>query len=287
MSSGEVIIYGGSNPADSNNWILLGVFRVGAPVSDQALAKIGSDLVVATQDGYVALTTVLPFGRAQRSRALSTKIVDAAQEAVRLLASNVGWQIILYPKGQMLLVNVPANSTTFHQHVMNSETGAWCRFKGLNGHCWSLFNDHLYFGTANGKVCKADDGTSDLGTVITTDGQTAWHYMNDRSRLKRFTGARPVFLADGDPGVTMALGVDFTTDIPTNAVAAPQPGDSAVWDQAIWDQGVWGGAYRVARSWQSVSGIGYCAALRVRTSNAIKQVRWAATTYMYEGGGLL
>ncbi len=286
MSSGEVIIYSGSDPGDVNGWALVGVFRIGAPVG-AAPIKFGSDLVVITQDGYVPLTRVLPFGRVQGNVAFSDKIADAASEAVQAFGGQNGWQAIQYPKGSMLIINVPRSGETFDQHVFNTDTGAWCRFRDVPSQCWSLFSDQIYFGSTAGKVFQFDNTEQDNGSTIQCDGQAAWNYFGDRSRLKRFTAARPIFRAETTPGVTVALGTDFDSSINTNPVSTVIPNTGGVWNSGVWDQAVWGGASKAAKSWQSITGIGYAGSLRVRADVSDQRVSWQSTTYVFEPGGIL
>jgi hypothetical protein len=187
----------------------------------------------------------------------------------------------------MLIVNVPASSNSITQHVMNLDTRAWCRFTGMTANCWGLYNQNLYFGGAAGVVYQADTGFSDNSAAINTDGQTAWNYFGDRARLKKFNMARPIFTSDGNPGAAIGLGVDFETTLTTATVSVPSATGGAVWDVGVWDVGIWGGRFGTAKSWQSITGLGYCASLRVRTTNTAKDVRWQATNYMMESGGLI
>jgi hypothetical protein len=53
----------------------------------------------------------------------------------------------MYPKAGWLLINVPvANNTTYHQYVVNTITGAACKFTGMNASTWGMYNNNLYFG---------------------------------------------------------------------------------------------------------------------------------------------
>ena len=78
-----------------------------------------------------------------------------------------------------------------------------------------------------------------------------------------------------------AQGVDFYTP-----EAAPVLG--ATWDEAAWDEEFWpveGG--NVVQVWRSVNGIGYAAALRVKTSTTAQNVKWHSTDFIWQvGSGL-
>lgn len=285
MSSGEVLIYQGSDPGA--DFQLAGVFYIGAPVGQRPLARVGSDLVVITRDGYVPLTQVLSLGRVRDDATLSDKISGMVGEAVRDFGGNDGWEVTLYPDRAMLIFNVPTGTGVFHQHVMNTRTRAWGRFKGMNGYTFVLFNDALYFGAANGCIYRAYDGTSDNGEPVAARGRTAFSYFGDRGRIKRWTAARPILQATGQLTYSLALATDYDDDVIASTVTAPESGvTQPEWEAAVWDEDVWGGGFTAFRSWQSVSGIGYAASLALNVETASHAVRWHSTSYTYESGGL-
>lgn len=287
LSSGEVIIYRGSDPGNASDWSRVGVFFVGAPVGAVA-TQYGSDVIAITRDGFLPLTQVLPFGRSQGTKlTLSDKISGAVSEAITSYAGNAGWQSIVYPKGDQLIFNIPRSATVFDQYVMNLVTRAWCKFTGIASASWGLFNDHLYFGGVDGKVYKADSGNSDNGSAIVADGQTAWNFFRHPGQLKNFTMARIIFGAVSDPGAQMAVGVDFDISIPTATVATAAVQAGAIWDQGIWDQAIWGGAQQTVKGWQAITGLGYAASLRLRASVTSQDLSWRSSNIIYKPGGMV
>lgn len=292
MSSGETIVYTGSDPGGtdpSTAFALIGVFYIGPPIGYRCFAKIGSDLVIITKDGYVPLTQVMPFGRALKNQqtTLSDKIRSAISDAVKAYGGNTGWQVLLYPVGNQLIFNVPRSATVFDQHIMNTETQAWARFRGMAARCWSLYQDKLYFGSTDGKVWLADNGTSDNGTAIDATAQPAWNYFSDRGHLKRFTQCRPIFNSIGNPSVFITLATDFKTPDGSDALISSVGGGLSVWNEATWDTATWGGGTQITDQWKSVSGYGYCASLRTRATSDSVQVSWQSTTYVWEKGGIM
>jgi hypothetical protein len=286
MTTGEVIVYQGSNPGDASAWSKVGSFTLAKPIGRRNFITVGADVVCITQDGFIPLTKALPFGRSRDDQTvLSDKIKGAVGEAVRDYKGNVGWQPTLYPLGDMLLFNIPTSTTVFHQYVMNLNTGAWCKFTGWNGWTFAVYEDELYFGGTDGKIYKADTGTSDNTAVIQADGATAWNYFEDRTRLKRFTMARPIFTSDGDLTVSLGLSVDFNEVIPAYSASSSTTGPE--WDDSIWDAVLWGGGAEGLVSWFSVANIGYAASLRVRLSTSTLSVTWNSTTYAMEPGGII
>ncbi|MBI1425783.1 MAG: hypothetical protein GC149_20345 [Gammaproteobacteria bacterium] len=287
MSSGEVVVYSGSDPG--SDFSLVGVYAIGAPIGYRCTIKFGSDLVVITKDGYVPLTSVLPFGRSLKTERtiLSDKISGAVIQAIETYGSNDGWEPILYPAGNMLIFNVPRTTTAYDQHVMNTRTRSWCRFRNIPARCWSLFNDNLYFGGPDGVVYRADTGKTDDGAAITCIGQQAWNYFGDRSHNKIFTMVRPVLEADNTPSAFLSLGTDFKDNTSVQSIVSGSEVNAAVWDEAIWDQAVWAGGNVVTQNWSSVSGIGYCASLRCKVAESNARVSWKSSIYAWKQGGII
>ena len=115
-------------------------------IGDRPLVKLGGDLIAITSDGYIPLLQFLGAGREQGQLAISNKIAPTVTEAVSIQGDLEGWQAILFSEANWLLFNVPAGPGGFEQHVMNVQTGAWCRFTGMKSHCWETRKGKLYFG---------------------------------------------------------------------------------------------------------------------------------------------
>lgn len=285
-SEGEVIIYRGTDPSAAATWALVGVYRMGRPIGRRCFFKIGSDVVFITTDGFVLLSKAMLSDRTQPQIALSDKIVNVANLAANTYGGNFGWQPILYPKGKMGIFNVPLTEGSLsHQYVMNTQTGAWCRFTGWNANCWELYDENIYFGT-NGKVCKADVGSVDDTSNISADVKQAYSYFNAPGRLKRFTMARPVMLSDGVPAVSMIMNVDFEDQ---TVLSEPSYSGSAgsLWNVATWDVSLWAGALTPKKTWQSLFSVGYAGSYRMKSVSKNILIQWAATDIVMEYGGVL
>lgn len=285
-SKGEAVIYQGTDPGDASAWALVGVFRIGAPIGRRCFQKIGSDLIIITQDGFVPLSLVLASGRLSQRLALSDKISGAVNIANRDYGANFGWQPIFYPKGSYALFNIPISLNAIsHQYVVNTTTGAWCRFTNQNANCWEIFSDDLYFG-GSGVVYKADSGTSDMGANIDGDVLTSYNYFGSRGVLKRFTMVRPVLASNGSLTAAIRLNVDFENNFPTSVPSFSGSGGSP-WDTSPWDTSPWGTGEIIRKDWQSVEGLGYCAAIRMRLSSNTLDVFWNSVDWLYEPGGFV
>lgn len=83
------------------------------------------------------------------------------------------------------------------------------------------------------------------------------------------------------------LNTDFRTPDYAGGETGLTFGDIALWDTALWDVGVWAGGTDIFRSWQSVSGIGRSASLRIKTSTKQTRPSVIAINYIYKLGGFL
>ncbi|SEO77574.1 hypothetical protein SAMN05216316_1061 [Nitrosovibrio sp. Nv6] len=284
-SKGQVAVYQGTDPASASTFALVGVFNIGSPVGRRCFMKFGGDLLIVTRDGVMPMSKALLSDRISKRIAITDQILYAMADAVESYGSNFGWQIQQYPNGNMILLNVPVSTTEFHQYVMNTISGKWCKFTGWEASCWELFNDEIYFGTAS-TVKKGWAGYNDSGNSITGSVIPAFSYFGSRAQLKRWTMARPIISATGTPGILMGMNVDFDTSDPTGVPTLAASG-GAVWDTDLWDTGIWGGSLSIQKDWQSVSGIGFAGSLHLQLSSRDSNVRWQATDFVFEKGATI
>lgn len=180
-SLGELAVYQGTDPATANSYALVGTYRVGYPIGFRCLVDVGGDLGVICADGVLSVWQAMQNDRATAARqAITNKIQTLFNQYVVNYGTNEGWMPLVYPKGNWVMFNIPFSSTQYVQLVMNTTTGSWCRFTALNGFCWGLLGNDIYFGATNGVVYKADTGYQDNGGVITAQLRTAWNYFNQR-----------------------------------------------------------------------------------------------------------
>jgi hypothetical protein len=286
MSSGDVFMYEGSDPGSADDWFLRGHFKLGAPISKRGVKKVGAELMMVTKAGYIPLSTVLATGKLNEQVA-SGKIRGAALDATSQFGSLAGWDLLHYPRRNQLIVNVPTTSTAV-QHVKNTETGAWCRFTGMNATCWGLFEDRAYFGKADGTVHLYESGDySDDGAPIQADGQTAFNYLGDRRSLKKATGIRTLLRMSGGQS-SYAVGVSFDHKRAAiggqNIIAAP---NVALWDSAIWDEALWADESQTISKWNSAKGHGYAISARLAIATSQQRFEWLSNTHLVEPGGVL
>lgn len=283
-SQGEVVIYQGTDPSSATTFSLVGRFVVGPPIGRRCLLQVAGDLALLTIDGVVSLIEAMKLDRSATARsAITNKIQDLFNEYARDYKSNFGWQGQIYPRGSLVLYNVPLSSSQAVQLVMNTETGSWCRFTNMNGSCWALYSDDVYFG-GDGVVYKADSSRQDNGGVISFDYQSAWSNYGTNGQQKLFQEIRSLIVSNSQPSFQQSLNVDFADVPPTGSVSSSVPSNS-LWAAALWGTGQWGGDTSYFQ-WASVGAIGEWGAIRIRGSLSGVSLQLNAFTISAEPGGL-
>jgi hypothetical protein len=292
-SQGEIVMFQGYDPSNVSTWYEAAHFRVGAPVGigRTCWQKLGMDAGIICEDGLVLLSEAMLTDRSQQKDTLSDKVRFGINQNLQLYSGFLGWQVLLYPAGNKLLLNVPidnARGSSF-TWVMNTLTGAWSTWgqyaSPMNAQCWENFNNLLYFG-GTGVVEQADVGSSDDGVAISWTCKQAFNYFGEKASNKRFTLAKPTFQASSGLSVSIYLSVDFANTMPTGTVPITN-GASAKWNVSPWNTTYWGDAQQVVSPWVGLTGDGYAAALVFSAATANLTAKWMSTLVMFESGGTL
>lgn len=283
-SEGEIAVYQGIDPASSDTWSKVGVYRVGTPMGNRCFMKYGGDLLYIGKDGVGPISKLLASSRVNTQVNITDKIQGAISQATTIYATNFGWQMQLFPIANMLIVNVPVGLGNQQQYVMNTITGAWCNFTGWDANCWELFQDRLYFG-GNSVVTQAWTGLDDNGSNIVGDMLPAFSDFGS-AQLKQFNMVRPIFLSNGIPSVMLGMNVDYAIESPVG-VPDFSPQQTAIWDSSLWDIALWGQDPQIIKNWEYVNGIGNTGSLYLRVSAQDISVRLASIAYSMADGGVL
>lgn len=290
-SLGQVIVYQGTDPATAATWSLVGSYDVGSPIGSRCFTKVAGDVALVNIDGVLPLSKAIMTDRgASQEIAITANINNAMNDAARSYKANFGWELCPYPRGVMALVNVPiAAGSLQHQYVMNTLTGAWCRFVGMNANCWAVFKDNLYFGGNAGVVYHADTGGADNGSPIDAIGNTAYNYFKSRGQLKNWNMVQPLLTTDSDGRPALGLSTDFKDNaVLGTPIVSTIP--SALYDVALYDVDVYAIEDRTVADWTTISGIGQCASIHFRSSTnttADSVMRLNGFNVLMERGGVL
>lgn len=290
MTTGEVIIYEGTDPSDPSTFSIDGRYRMGAPVNTRAVARYGADSYVVTNEDHTSLSLQLAALRSG-SYAPKTKICNALQAEVIENGASFGWQIQVYPKSHAIIVNIPQQDSTFVQHVFYTDQQAWCRWKGLNSYCFGLFNNSLYFGSLTGTVYAADTGNSDSGTAIQAVGQQAWTPLQaspdnnfNATYRKRLSAVRPIVQSLGSISYSFGIGYDYQSPMVSAPTSTPSVG--SLWNVSPWNTSPWSSSATIDTHWRMAGGTGQSVSFQLNCA-ALQPITWFRTDLRTETGRAL
>lgn len=264
-SQGQVAIYSGTDPSNASTWQMVGVFDLGPPIGYRCFTKVAGDLALVNLDGVLPLSKALQTDRgAISSIALTANINTAMNEAARSYKNNFGWELTPYAKGTMALLNVPLQENEAQQQfVVNTLTGAWCKFTGMNANCWAVYQDRLFFGGNDGFVYEADITGQDVTRPISAVGQGAYNYYEMAGRLKQWKMLQPLITTDSGARPAVGISTDFQDNASVGTPTAAQT-VTAKYDSAIYDVDMYATEGRSVTDWTGINGVGQCAAIHFR-----------------------
>lgn len=292
-SEGEVFVYGGTNPSDASSWELKGSYKISKPIGYRCTIKYQGDIVIICQDGYFPLSKALAASNAGDSLvAFSDNIRGLVIARTSMNSWRKGWQPLIYNKKGYAIFNVPI-SEQFEQHVINTATGAWCRFTNIRAFCWCLFGDNIYFGGLDG-VYQFDNGYSDDGVEIDGVVEQAYNdlqtpYLKKISLLNpRTSSSAPYKLAIytntdyRDSKVSYVNNIGYSNGTKWNS----KPW-SASWDLkgVFWSSNL---ANKINSQWIMNSADGVKISVVMKTSTKGILIDWFETGIRYEiGSGII
>ncbi len=290
---GEVAVYSGGNPGDANSWSLQGVYQIGRPLGRRCFMKAGGDLVVMTEDGMIPLSQAITLAEeALAEKAVTRPIAPLWKEAVQDRPDRDDeWQVTLWKRESMAIITVPSlDGASAIQFTANVVTGAWCRYVGWRATCFEVYQNRLFFGTADGQVVEAEVGGTDQGLAYSC--AVAWPFSasRDAASFKVAHAARPVMQASISIAPDVQVMADYLTDVPQPPGSPSNSDDGAVWGVAIWGVDVWGGLSKRYAEWQSVEGIGSALAPVLQVTieaQTTPEVRLSRLDLLSESGGVL
>ncbi len=285
-SEGEIIVYEGED-FSSQNVGIVGNFFTSRPIGRRCIVNWGADIIIITEKGYIPISQITANGEViKHSILFSDKISGAVLERSRLYANSNGWLGVVSSQEHFALFNVPYEQE-FEQHIMNLETGAWCRFKGINANDWIIYqgqllfcmNDTIYIYNGTSDILK-NDGNPDSINYIYGEIKNVYSKLgNINPKLLQVFNSR--IECDQRLKITYSVGIDYEDrkyDFePTEdesgfywADADTPPDDNTT---RLWDEGDWSGGLEDISRWYSISGWGVSISLQIKTQTNTASVR--------------
>lgn len=286
-SQGQLAVYQGTDPASASTFSLVGVYYVGKPIGKRCFIKYGGDVLYLSKNGVFVLSKLMLSAILDRTNSLSDKIDEAFKNASSLLADNFGWQAILHPTQNALIVNVPVvEGGTSMQFVMNNITKAWCKFTNWNSDCFAEFDGQIY--SAQGSnIYLLWTGSSDDGAAIPGKCQQAYF---SAGRPCQVNLVRPNISAQGSLVIQTAIDTDFSlfSGISEESYISLTTGIS-FWDQGQWDIATWSaGIVPIGQNWFSCpNNPGIFHSFRLQCTSSTATLTWTSTDFGIVPTGLL
>lgn len=270
-TAGEVIVYKGYDPTDIQTFQLQGVWYVGrTPRGNQSFTTFGGELYILSALGVVPVSKLVNGGVANDYQVVSAKIQPQLNAVFQDYKDNFGWEMETFYNRNFLMLKTPIKTSGKYSYwVMNVQTGAWGTISGMPMNCTTQVVDDIYFGTTDGKVCRAFVGDTDGASIDGNPGRPikgtymgGFNDYGDPTHLKIWQLARPVFLASDRPSVGVKIITEYESPLPaTDAVSSSEAGGR--FDVDAWNQCVWSGGTNTYTGWVGLNGMGYYGAAAI------------------------
>lgn len=270
-TEGEVAVYQGSDPADATDWSLVGLYECPKPLGKNASMRAGGDLVILTEQGAVPVSQIIVKDPAALALAAISRAIQPDWVAEGAVRQTYPWEVVKWPSRSMGIVSTPSAGPTQMDQVfiVNLETGAWCKRTGWGATCLALHDDDVYFGTADGRVMKADAGGYDGEDNYECSVVMAWDHAGSPGHTKTVTSARAQFVASTPFNPQLSASANYTIELPAPPNVLLDTGGADAWDSALWDDGVWdaaGANLPINTRWVSIGQTGYVIAAQIQVT---------------------
>lgn len=273
-SSGDVVIYQGTDPNSAATFGIVGRRYIGSvPAGRRIASDFGGETVILSSLGLLPVSKLFQ-GVITPDAYVSHKISPVLGQELTDRGTDYGWEFKVHPEDKTLVLLTPADGAEDREQWVFSLNGqGWAQHTGTPMNCSESWKGKFYFGTEDGRVC-INDGDVDNNQLTGSDNSTAieWGILTGFSSLgspqnKSGTMARPYFITAGaTPQYEIQARYDYDhTEI--GAVPFSITAGSSLWGTAIWGVSLWGSGAGTAGTWRGLSGIGNTIAIALKGSS--------------------
>lgn len=292
-SEGEVAVYSGTNPGDAAAWSKVGVYRIAPPMGANATTSAGGDFLIATEDGIIPISEAVKKDVAALSLAAITRPIEPMWKEEVPLRRTLPWEIVKWPEKNMMIVSLPSpdEGIPLRCLVANLETGAWCRYTGVDVRCLTIVGETVYFGASDGTIHQFERTGADDGVPYTCVYVGLPEHLSMPGAYKTVHSARAYFQSNAPFSAKISASANYKVSLP-----AP-PSSTAdfsldVWDSALWDVGKWdaGTSITVFSKWVSIgkSGTVFSPQLQITCGTSIiPKTELIQFDFIYDTGGVM
>lgn len=272
-TEGEVAIYSGTDPADPNNWALVGVYAAPKPMGKNAFCKAGGDLLLVTEKGLIPVSALKGRDVALLTSFAVSRPIEPDWVFDARTRRSMPWEAVIWSTRQRMIITNPVTAdpgvTPPWCYQVNTTTGAWCKRTGWSTRCIAQHNDFVYFGANDGTIKQMEVTASDDGAIYYPVAVLAWSDMGMPGAQKTVLSmiSRWIIAAPINPLLSSSLNFSILLPSPPNALpdtSAPGVWDVGLWDVSLWDVGT--SLYAYNTGWVSVNVSGFSHALQVQLS---------------------
>jgi hypothetical protein len=287
MSTGEALIYQGTDPADPAAWSLVGQYKMGEPLSIRGNVSIAGDEIILTRSGWQSIKSIVTAGE-YRDSELTRMMRGVSRTAASEYYQNNNWDTVFYPAGSYIIINIPvSDGVAYEQHILNTNTLKWATLSGWQSNTYGVYNESLFMGDIDGFVYQADIGVSDDGDAIITDALPAYNYLSGRANNKQMSGIRVITTSSDPSSIAITPTADYLIPDAPGVTSIPQVAAVTPWGSpwgSPWEAGT---VQKANGSWRNKSIYGYALSYRMSSSTNFETVLWLSTQIMFKDGGVI
>jgi hypothetical protein len=268
-SGGDVLVYQGTDPSQAATFGLKGVWSIGPPPAGRRIGNsTGGELLLLSRLGLVPMSKLV-LGAITSAEFATAKVSNYLNDIMREKAVYPGWAVIQQPEDATLLVLIPrgySSTDTQLAQALASPLRPWFPYTGVPMLSAANWEAHLYFGTADGRVCVHTGTADNVLLTGTTLVPISWSFVSDFSDLgtptqKQVQLIRPLVVSDMRiPAIGVAARYDYDKTVALPSVTTYST--TGTWGYARWGVDKWGGAVPFSRAGVGV-GMGVNAAVAV------------------------
>jgi hypothetical protein len=295
-SAGDMVVYKGTDPAQAANFSMVGWWYIGRVTQGRRQANdMGGELLLLSTYGVIQTSKLIAgLPVTDEGASVSYKINSRINLTMDRTYQEFGWEIKLYPKGQLIFVTTPKEvGKPWMQFVYSLTTKAWSQFLDLRIVTCEAWKGDFYFGTEDNRVMQyvgysdnvllADNGES--ATAIDWEMLTGYQMYTGSPKFKRVQFLRPQFVGVAKPAFSIKASYDFDLQ---KAAGSPPYVDplTGLWNTGIWETSYWGGSYIVDQPPKGASGMGRHIAIAMKGRSAVETIHVGTDVLLDEGGML-
>ena len=293
-TEGDVGVWEGIDPTSAATFGLKGSWYVGpVPKRGTYFTQLGGDVMIVSELGLVPMSRLIngSFSRDTQNTGPAAKIQTVFAPLVQRLREQKFFNVFTVPSSDVLVISLPVDIGIYRQFAMNLTTGAWCQFADMPIRSAAVVGGQLYFGTADGTVCRGLFGQFDNLSQAGTGGsypvgeiQCAFNSFGTPAQLKRFSMARNILFAAEAPGTMTTINTQYSTVDNTGAPTFSAL-SAALWNTGVWDTAVWSAGNNY-EAWNGLSGLGYYGSLRIKV-RGLPGTSFLSANMLMEVGGVM